>query len=140
MGVLKLASLEMSLMKIFCLSYCLSQVVTKFDSVITGSSPNENENIHSPNVPMSSLRSEVIYEKCSSENLPQEVSIKEVEKEEESAPEFKNEEHFIPISSRVFENQPYEICSHSNEGKGKEKKKERGEGKEDKKKKQWLHS
>ena len=30
---------------------------------------------------MFSLRSEVIYEKCSSENLPQEVSIKEVEKE-----------------------------------------------------------
>ena len=27
---------------------------------------------------MFSLRSEVIYEKCSSENLPQEVSIKEV--------------------------------------------------------------
>ena len=56
--------------------------MTKFDSsVVTGSSPNENENIHSPNVPMFSLRSEVIYEKCSSENLPQEVSIKEVEKE-----------------------------------------------------------
>ena len=114
--------------------------MTKFDSVVTGSSPNENENIHSPNVPMFSLRSEVIYEKCSSENLPQKVSIKEVEKDEKSAPEFKNEENFIPISSRFFENQPYEICSHSNEGKGKEKKKERGEGKEDKKKKQWLHS
>ena len=55
-----------------------------------------------------SLRSEVIYEKCSSENLPQEVSIKEVEKDEKSAPEFKNEENFIPISSRFFENQPYE--------------------------------
>ena len=39
-----------------------------------------------------SLRSEVIYEKCSSENLPQEVSIKEVEKDEKLAPEFKNEE------------------------------------------------
>ena len=55
--------------------------------------------------------------------------------------------------SRFFENQPNEICSHlsekaskgrflkpeklqnhSNEGKGKEKKKERGEGKEEKKK------
>ena len=80
-----------------------------------------------------SLRSEVIYEKCSSENLPQEVSIKEVEKDEKSAPELKSEENFIPISSRFFENQPYEICS--NEGKGKEKKKDRGEGKEDKKKK-----
>ena len=87
-----------------------------------------------------SLKGEVIYVKCSSENLPQEVSIKEVEKGENSAPEFKNEENFIPISSRFFENQPYEICSRSNEGKGKEKKKERGEGKEDKKKKQWLHS
>ena len=66
-----------------------------------------------------SLRSEVIYEKCSSENLPQEVSIKEVEKDEKLAPEFKNEENFIPISSRFFENQPYEIGSHSNEGRGK---------------------
>ena len=58
---------------------------------------------------MFSPRSEVIYEKCSSENLSQEVSIKEVEKEGKSAPEFKNEENFIPISSRFFENQPYEI-------------------------------
>ena len=58
------------------------------------------------------------------------------------------------MSSRFFENQPNEICSHlsekaskgrflkpeklqnhSNEGKGKEKKKERGEGKKKKKKK-----
>ena len=57
-------------------------------------------------------------------------------------------------SSRFFENQPYEICSHlrknaskgtfrkpeklqnhGNEGKGKEKRKERGEGKEEKKRK-----
>ena len=57
------------------------------------------------------------------------------------------------ISSRFFENQPNEICSHlsekaskgrlfgpdklqnhTNEGKGKEKKKERGQGKEKKKK------
>ena len=58
---------------------------------------------------MFSPRSEVIYEKCSSENLSQEVSTKEVEKEGKSAPEFKNEENFIPISSRFFENQPYEI-------------------------------
>ena len=36
-----------------------------------------------------SLKGEVIYVKCSSENLPQEVSIKEVEKEEKSAPELK---------------------------------------------------
>ena len=67
--------------------------MTKFDSVVTAS-PNENENIHSPNVPLFSLRSEVIYEKCSSENLPQEVSIKEVEKDEKSAPELKNEKKF----------------------------------------------
>ena len=58
------------------------------------------------------------------------------------------------MSSRFFENQPNEICSHlsekaskgrflkpeklqnhSKEGKGKEKKKERGEGKKKKKKK-----
>ena len=58
------------------------------------------------------------------------------------------------MSSRFFENQPNEICSHlsekaskgrflkpeklhnhGNEGKGKEKKKERGEGKKKKKKK-----
>ena len=57
------------------------------------------------------------------------------------------------MSSRFFENQPNEICSHlsekaskgrflkpeklqnhSNEGKGEEKKKERGEGEEEKKK------
>ena len=61
----------------------------------------------------------------------------------------------VHTSSRFFENQPYEICSHfsekaskgtflkpdkhqnhSNEGKGKEQKKERGEGKKEKKKKQ----
>ena len=63
------------------------------------------------------------------------------------------------ISSRFFENQPNEICSHlsekaskgrlfgpdklqnnTNEGKGKEKKKERGGIKEEKRKKQWLHT
>ena len=63
------------------------------------------------------------------------------------------------ISSRFFENQPNEICSHlrekaskdtflepeklqnqSNEGKEKEKKKKRGERKEEKRKKQSLHS
>ena len=66
---------------------------------------------------------------------------------------------YIYKSSRVFENQPNEICSHlsekalkdrffkpekfqnhCNEGKGKEKKQERGERKEEKRKKQWLHS
>ena len=57
------------------------------------------------------------------------------------------EQNIIYISSRFFENQPDEICSHlsekvskckpeeapshSNEGKGKEKKKERGERKEE---------
>ena len=65
----------------------------------------------------------------------------------------------IGISSRFFENQHNEICSHlsektpkgrflkpeelqnhSNQEKGKEKKKERGERKEEKRKKQWLHS
>ena len=63
------------------------------------------------------------------------------------------------MSSRFFENQANEICSHlsdkaskgrflkpdelqnhSNEGKEKEKKKEPGEGKEEREKKQWLHS
>ena len=62
-------------------------------------------------------------------------------------------------SSRVFENQPNNNCSHlsekalkdrffkpekfqnhCNEGKGKEKKLERGERKEEKRKKQWLQS
>ena len=67
---------------------CLSQVITKFDSVITGSSPNEKENSHSPiNVP----KSEVIYEKSSSENLSREVSIEEIKKDEQLAPESKNE-------------------------------------------------
>ena len=32
------------------------------------------------------------------------------------------------------------LPNHSNEGKGKEKKKEQGVGKEEKRKKQWLHS
>ena len=72
---------------------CLSQVITKFDSVFAGSSPNENENVHSPNVPMFSPKSEVIYEKSSSENLSREVSIKEIKKEEQLAPESKNEEN-----------------------------------------------
>ena len=63
------------------------------------------------------------------------------------------------ISSRFFENQLNEICSHmlekaskgrffrpdklqnhSNEGKGEEKKKERRGRKEEKRQKQWLHS
>ena len=72
---------------------CLSQVITKFDSVFAGSSPNENENVHSPNVPMFSPKSEVIYEKSSSENLSREVSKKEIKKDEQLAPESKNEEN-----------------------------------------------
>ena len=71
---------------------CLSQVI-KFDSVFAGSSPNENGNAHSPNVPMFSFKSEVIYEKSSSENLSREVSIKEIEKEEQLASESKSEEN-----------------------------------------------
>ena len=63
---------------LFVVIKCLSQVITKFDSVIAGSSPNENENAHSPNVPMSSPKSEVIYEKSSSESLTREVNIKEI--------------------------------------------------------------
>ena len=70
---------------------CLSQVITKFDSVFAGSSPNENENVHSPNVPMFSPKSEVIYEKSSSENLSREVSKKEIKKDEQLVPESKNE-------------------------------------------------
>ena len=72
---------------------CLSQVITKFDSVFAGSSPNENENALSPNVPMFSPKSEVIYEKSSRENSSREVSIKEIKKEEQLTPESKNEEH-----------------------------------------------
>ena len=72
---------------------CLSQVITKFDSVFAGSSPNENGNAHSPNVPMFSFKSEVIYEKSSSENLSREVSIKEIKKEEQLASESKSEEN-----------------------------------------------
>ena len=68
---------------------CLSQVITKFDDVIAGSSPNEKENAHSPNVP----KSEVIYENSLSENVSREVSIKEIKKEERLAPESKNEEN-----------------------------------------------
>ena len=52
----------------FAVIKCLSQVITKFDNVFAGSSPNENENVHSPNAPMSSPKSEVIYEKSLSEN------------------------------------------------------------------------
>ena len=72
---------------------CLSQVITKFDGVIAGSSPNENENVHSPSVPMFSPKREVIYEKSSSENLSRKVSIDEIKKEEQLAPESKNEEN-----------------------------------------------
>ena len=75
---------------LFGVIQCLSQVITKFDSVFAGSSPNEKENVHSPNVP----KSEIIYENSSRENLSEEVSIKEVEKEEQLAPESKNEENF----------------------------------------------
>ena len=35
---------------------CLSQVITKFDSVFAVSSPNENEIVPSPNVPMFSSK------------------------------------------------------------------------------------
>ena len=73
---------------------CLSQVITKFDSVFAGSLPNENENAHSPNVPVFSPKSEVIYEKSSGENLSQEVSREEIKKEE-LAPESKNEENLV---------------------------------------------
>ena len=72
---------------------CLAQVITKFNGVIAGSSPNEKENAHSPNVPMFSPKTEVIYEKCSSENLSREVSLKEIKKDEQLAPESKNEEN-----------------------------------------------
>ena len=66
---------------------------------------------------------------------------------------------YVCMCSRFFENQPNQICSHlsekaskgrflkpdklqnhTNEDKGKEKKKEPGERKEEKRKKQWLHS
>ena len=72
---------------------CLSQVITKFDNVFAGSSPYENENAQLPNVPMFSPKSEVIYEKSSSENLSREVSIKEIKKGEQLAPESKNKEN-----------------------------------------------
>ena len=48
---------------------CLSQVITKFDRVFAGSLPNAKENAHLLNVPIFSPKSEVIYEKSSSENL-----------------------------------------------------------------------
>ena len=66
---------------------------------------------------------------------------------------------YVCTCGRFFENQSNEICSHSiekpskgrffnpdklqnhtNEGKGKEKKKEPGGRQEEKRKKQWLHS
>ena len=72
---------------------CLSQVITKFDSVFSGSSPNEKENGHSPNVPMFYPKSEVIYEKSSSENFSQEVRKEEIKKDEKLAAESKNEEN-----------------------------------------------
>jgi len=78
---------------LFVVIKCLSQVISKFDSVIAGSSPNENENAHSPNVPMSSPKSEVIYEKSSSESLTREVNIREIKKEGQLAPESKSEEN-----------------------------------------------
>ena len=71
----------------------LSQVITKFDDVIAGSSPDEKENAHSPNVPMFSPKGEVIYEKSSSETLSREVSIKKIKKEEQLAPESNSEEN-----------------------------------------------
>ena len=68
----------------------LSQVITKFDDIIAGSSPNEKENAYSPNVPMFSPKGEVIYEKSSSETLFREVSIKKLKK---LAPESNSEEN-----------------------------------------------
>ena len=65
---------------LFVVIKCLSQVITKFDSVFAGSSPNENENALSPHVPMFSPKSEVIYEKSSSENLSREVRKEEIKK------------------------------------------------------------
>ena len=72
---------------------CLSQVITKFDSVIAGSSPNENEIVHALKVPMFSPKSEDIYEKSSSENLSRKVSIKEIKKDEQLASESENVEN-----------------------------------------------
>ena len=74
----------------FGASKCLSQVIAKFDSVFAGSSPNENEIVHALKVPMFSPKSEDIYEKSSSENLSRKVSIKEIKKDEQLAPESKN--------------------------------------------------
>ena len=53
------------------------------------------------------LKMKVIYEKSSSEDLCQEVSIKEVEKEETSAPEFNNEEkvNVVAYLSQVAQRQ-----------------------------------
>ena len=78
---------------LFGVMKCLSQVITKFDNVFAGSSPYENENAQLPNVPMFSPKSGVIYEKSSSENLSREVSIKEIKKDEQLAPESKNKEN-----------------------------------------------
>ena len=82
MSVLKIANLKMSPNEniMFGVIKCLSQVITKFDSVFAGSSPNENENAHSPNVPVSSPKSEVIYEKSSSENYLEKSVSKKLKK------------------------------------------------------------
>ena len=78
---------------LFGVMKCLSQVIKKFDNVFAESSPNENENAPSPTVPMFSPKSEVIYENSSSENLSREVSIKEIKKDGQLAPESKNKEN-----------------------------------------------
>ena len=78
---------------LFGVTKCLSEVITKFDNVFAGSSPSENENAHSPNVPMSSPKSADTCEKSSSESLSREVSIKEIKKDEQLAPESENEEN-----------------------------------------------
>ena len=46
---------------------------------------------------------------------------------------------WVKKRQKVRFRKPEKLQNHSNEGKGKEKKKERGDGKE-KRKKQWLHS
>ena len=48
--------------------------------------------------------------------------------------------HLSEKASKGKFRKPEKLQNHSNEGKGKEKKKERGEGKEEKRKLQWLHS
>ena len=93
MGVLQITSLKSVFNEHIFLEVVkfLSQLITKFYCVITGSLPKEGKNAHSPDAPMFSHKGQVNCEKSLNENVSQGVSKTEETKGKKLTPELKNE-------------------------------------------------